>query len=163
MTSYFLNPTKGKLSWKDLGKEIQDFIVSGPDEDYQLIIGSDSRGKSYRGRPGLDLVTAIVIHRKGRGGRYFWSKRKVAKVYSLKERLYHETIASLGIARKLMGVLKDDLNGQFEALEIHIDIGEKGPSREMIKELVGMVNGNGFRAKTKPKAYAASSVADKYT
>jgi len=163
MSDYFQNITKGRLSWKGVGTEIKEFLVSGPDDEYQLIIGSDSRTKRDHEKKDLDLVTAIVIHRKGRGGRYFWKKRKVENIYSLKEKLYQETIASLETARKMITVLKKSLNGYFETLEIHIDVGEKGPSREMIKELVGMVNGSGFKAKTKPKAYAASSVADKYT
>ena len=163
MIDYFHNITKGKLSWKGLGTEIKDFVVSGPDDQYQLIIGSDSRTKKNEKKQDLDLVTAVVIHRKGRGGRYFWNKKRVENIYSLKEKLYQETIASLEAAHKLIGILKENLNGYFETLEIHIDIGENGPSREVIKELVGMVNGNGFKAKTKPKAYAASSVADKYT
>ena len=33
----------------------------------------------------------------------------------------------------------------------------------MIKEVVGMVTGSGYVAKTKPNAYAASYVADKHT
>lgn len=163
MTNIFHNPTRGKISWDNLGGEIRDFILADKQATYRLIIGSDSRVKKRAERQDLELVTAIVIHRKGRGGRYFWCKQRVRNVYSLKEKLYRETIASLEVAHKLLRVLKDDLNGQFEALEIHIDVGENGPSREMIKELVGMVTGNGFTAKTKPKAYAASSVADKYT
>ena len=163
MADFFYNPTKGKVSWGNLGSEIRDFILSERSSTYRLIIGSDSRIRKRREKRDLDLVTAIVIHRKGRGGRYFWCKQRIKNVYSLKEKLYRETIASLEIAHKLLGILKEDLNGQFETLEIHIDVGEKGPSREMIKELVGMVTGNGFTAKTKPGAYAASSVADKYT
>ena len=163
MTKFFRNPTKGRLSWSHLGGEIKKFILSDQESSYRLIIGSDSRIKKREGRQDLDLVTAVVIHRKGRGGRYFWCKQSIKNVYSLKEKLYRETIASLEVAHKLMGILKEDLNGHFETLEIHIDVGERGPSREMIKELVGMVTGNGFTARTKPGAYAASSVADKYT
>lgn len=163
MANYFRNPTKGRLTWEKLGEEIRRFIISQPEENYQLIIGSDSRTRSIQGKKAIDVVTAVVIHRKGKGGRYFWSKKKILNVHSLKEKLYRETIASLESAHKLMGILKEDLNGHYQALEIHIDVGERGPSREMIKELVGMVNGNGFKAKTKPSAYAASSVADKYT
>ena len=33
----------------------------------------------------------------------------------------------------------------------------------MIKEVVGIVTGNGYVAKTKPEAYGASYVADKHT
>ena len=46
---------------------------------------------------------------------------------------------------------------------IHGYFGERGDTREMIKEVVGMVTGNGFVAKTKPEAYGASYVADKHT
>jgi len=42
-------------------------------------------------------------------------------------------------------------------------VGEVGPTREMIKEVVGMVTGSGFVAKTKPEAYGAAVVADKHT
>jgi uncharacterized protein len=48
-------------------------------------------------------------------------------------------------------------------LEIHIDVGPLGPTRDMIREVVGMVNGNGYVAKTKPDSWGASSVADKHT
>jgi len=54
----------------------------------------------------------------------------------------------------------NDLNYDFQ---IHIDVGQNGPTREMIKEVVGMVRGNGFKAKIKPESYAASSIADKHT
>ncbi len=163
MRDYLRNITKGKVSWSQLGSEIRNFILEEPEMNYQLIIGSDSRSKNVKTKPGIDLVTAVVIHRKGRGGRYFWSKEKVENVYSLKEKLYRETVASLEAARRLLDILKEDLNGHYEELEIHIDVGENGPSRQMIKELVGMVNGNGFKAKVKPRAFAAASVADKYT
>ncbi|MGD0523344.1 MAG: ribonuclease H-like YkuK family protein, partial [Candidatus Microgenomates bacterium] len=43
------------------------------------------------------------------------------------------------------------------------DVGPLGPTREMIREVVGMVNGNGFVAKTEPDSWGASKVADKYT
>ncbi len=163
MKDYLQNITNGKVTWVGLGSEIRKFILEEPEMNYQLIIGSDSRSKDVKKKPSIDLVTAVVIHRKGRGGRYFWTKERINNVYSLKEKLYRETIASLEAARKLLNILKEDLNGHYEDLEIHIDVGENGPSRQMIKELVGMVNGNGFRAKVKPSAFAAASVADKYT
>ena len=56
--------------------------------------------------------------------------------------------------------------GQKKAVqdvEIHVDIGQKGPTRELIAEVVGMIRGNGFNVKTKPDAFGASSVADRHT
>jgi predicted RNase H-related nuclease YkuK (DUF458 family) len=76
-----------------------------------------------------------------------------------------ETITSLTFASIFVPLFKKHLNGKFlnYNLEIHVDVGEHGATREMIKEVVGMVTGNGFVAKTKPDAYAASYVADKHT
>ena len=67
------------------------------------------------------------------------------------------------LAEKIVPRLTRKLNGEKYLLEIHIDVGEQGPTREMIKEVVGMVNGNGFEARTKPEAFGACCVADKHT
>jgi hypothetical protein len=75
-----------------------------------------------------------------------------------------ETLLSLDLAKKLVPLLKDELAGFAPYdFEIHIDVGEAGPTREMIKEVVGLVTGNGFTAKTKPEGYGAFVVADKHT
>ena len=48
-------------------------------------------------------------------------------------------------------------------VEIHLDVGNNGATKTLIKEVVGMVVGSGFNARIKPDSYGASSVADKYT
>ena len=68
----FINPTEGKMSLDQVAREISKFIKKEPDFTYRLIIGSDSQEKRLNGKKFLNLVAAIVIHRKGRGGRYFW-------------------------------------------------------------------------------------------
>ena len=74
-------------------------------------------------------------------------------------------MSSLNFALFFVPLLRKKLNGHTPRynLEIHIDVGEHGDTRDMIKEVVGMVTGNGFVAKTKPEAYGASYVADKHT
>ena len=80
------------------------------------------------------------------------------------DKIYLETLISVETAKVFVPKLKTSLNGNGHyALEIHIDVGEAGPTREMIKEVVGIVQGNGFTPKTKPESYGASSVADKHT
>ena len=72
---------------------------------------------------------------------------------------------SLEIAQDLLAQLKSSMKVSQELnydFQIHIDVGQNGPTREMIKEVIGMVRGNGFRAKIKPDSYAASHVADRY-
>ncbi|HAA34763.1 MAG TPA: hypothetical protein DCD97_05580, partial [Firmicutes bacterium] len=40
---------------------------------------------------------------------------------------------------------------------------EAGDTKELIREVVGMVIGSGFDARIKPESYGASKVADRYT
>ncbi len=146
---------------------IKQFLEEDPQGKYSLVIGTDSHEKTGTSEKTktINLVTAIVVHRKGFGGRYFWVKREVGNIHSLREKIYAETFESLDFARTFVPKLKKQLNGTLPNydLEIHVDVGEKGDTREMIKEVVGMVTGNGFIAKTKPHSYAASYVADKHT
>ena len=160
----FCSPTRGVLSVDQVVSEVVNFFKEDPGVRYTLVIGSDSQVKHENGAQQVDFVSAIVIHRTGKGGRYFYNKIKDQKVYSLREKIYTETYLSLDLAQKLVPILKDALAGLAPYdLEIHIDVGEVGPTREMIKEVVGMVAGNGFTAKTKPESYGAFVVADKHT
>jgi len=70
---------------------------------------------------------------------------------------------SLDTAQEFVPLLRRAVSPAKYDLEIHIDVGSLGPTRDMIKEVVGMVTGNGFVAKTKPEAWGASTVADKHT
>lgn len=159
----FYSPTKGELTLEAVVGEIAQFVRDDPQSLYRLVVGSDSQAKRINGIAEIDFVTAIVIHRKGRGGRYFWSKERQKKQYVLREKIYTETLRSLAVAQKLVPMLREKVTAGKYDLEIHIDVGPIGPTREMIKEVVGMVNGSGYKAKTKPESYGASTVADKHT
>ncbi len=160
----FISPSLGELTIEEMLVEVVKFMRESPDVAYTLVIGTDSQIKRENGIQEVDFVTALVIHRHGKGGRYFWYKVKDKKIYSLREKIYTETYFSLEWAQKLVPLLEEAIMdlAPYE-LEIHIDVGEVGPTREMIKEVVGMVTGSGFIAKTKPQSYGASVVADKYT
>ena len=109
----------------------------------------------------IDFVTALVVHHIGKGGVYFWSRLERNHIHSLRQRIYEEAMYSLALAQRVVEAF-----GQKKAVqdvEIHVDIGQKGPTRELIAEVVGMIRGNGFNVKTKPDAFGASSVADRHT
>lgn len=164
METIFISPTKGEMTPEELVLEIADFMRADRQAYYKLVVGSDSQGKKENGERVVDFVTAVVIHRLGKGGRYFWKKERRTKIGSLRDKIYLETVLSLETAQKLVPKLKTALvNLAPYDLEIHIDVGEVGPTREMIKEVVGMVTGSGFVAKTKPESYGAYVVADKHT
>jgi len=162
-SNFFINPTQGKITIEKMVEELVNFMGEQEDYFYSLVIGTDSKSGKPDSRKEISFVTAVVIHRKGKGGRYFWQKNKIKKIGSLRDKIYTETVLSLRLAEKLVPEFTKKLNGERYKLEIHIDVGDFGPTREMIKEVVGMVNGNGFTAKTKPESYGAFVIADKHT
>lgn len=146
--------------------EIKKFLEDDPNSIYSLVIGTDSHEKDKIGKKkSINVVTAIVVHRKGYGGIYFWKRKTIKDIVTLRDKIYAETLTSLDFAKEFVPFLKKELNGSLTKynLEIHVDVGEHGDTRDMIKEVVGMVAGFGFVARTKPYSYAASYVADKHT
>ena len=125
---------------------------------YTIIIGSDSLQLA----PGVaDFVTAIVCHRVGNGGIYFWRGSQHKGHKTLRDRIWHEVLLSLDIAKDFLERMKGKTVPTFD-FEVHIDVGERGPTRELIQELVGIVRANNFEARVKPQSYAASSIADRH-
>lgn len=159
----FHSPIRGKLSVKEVVSEIANFIDEEPGKFYRVVIGSDSQSRRVNSHAEIDFVTAIVVHRTGKGARYFWKKQRLVKSLALRDKIYSETLMSLETAEEIVPLLREAIPSSKYDLEIHIDVGPLGPTREMIKEVVGMVQGNGYVAKTKPESWGASSVADKHT
>jgi predicted RNase H-related nuclease YkuK (DUF458 family) len=166
----FNSPSRGRLDFAEVVYSLVDYMEESPKEKYRLVVGTDSKTNGHNGQK-VEFVTAVVIHRQGRGGRYFWRKEMIPNIHTLRQKIYEETNLSLAAAQKLLNGLNKYLENFAETnrqtpkyeLEIHVDIGQEGPTREMIKEIVGMVQGFGFNARTKPESYAASKVADKHT
>ncbi|MEK7516983.1 MAG: ribonuclease H-like YkuK family protein [Patescibacteria group bacterium] len=162
----FNSITHGQLNIDESIGLIKSFLEEKPSGEYCLVIGTDSHERNSGSFvKTVGLVTAVLVHRKGFGGKYFWKRKDLSNIHSLREKIYAETLESLSFASVFVPMLKKALNGKSPNynLEIHIDVGEHGDTRDMIKEVVGMVTGNGFVAKTKPEAYGASYVADKHT
>lgn len=155
----FQSPTYGDLELPQVRERILDFLATEPERTYQIVVGTDSQPHNGSG---VDFVTAIVIHRVGNGGIYFWKRIVNKKHYVLRQRMYEEASLSLEMAETVIALLHKDGITRYD-VEIHVDIGKFGDTREMIAEIVGMVRGSGYNVKTKPESYAASKVADRYT
>lgn len=160
---HFHSPTKGVMSMAEVIGDISDFVHAQPQSFYRLVIGTDSQAHVVNGKNEIDFVTALIVHRQGKGARYYWRKEKAFKKPVLREKIYTETTISLAIAEAVVPDLRKAVSPVKYDLEIHVDVGSLGPTREMIREVVGMVNGNGYTAKTKPESWGASTVADKHT
>ncbi len=160
----FLSSLGIKFTPEQVVTEIIGFMRSAPDCAYKITLGTDSLKLAGTN---ADFVTAIVVHRVGRGGRYFWRRIEMDRFYTMRDRIMQEVLMSLDIAKNFIALLENAkktnaLVPRYD-FEIHIDVGENGATKAMIQELVGMVRANNFEAKTKPESYAASNVADKHT
>ena len=157
----FRSPSRGQMSFDSVVYDLVDYMESKPKNKYVVVVGTDS--KLYR-EESL-FVSIIFIHRVGYGARYFYQRKQIKIGKKLRPRIYEEANLSLELGQKLIHRLQSalhnaNLNYDFE---IHVDIGKGGPTKEMIKEIVGMIEGNGFVARYKPDSYGASIVADRHT
>ncbi|HHT67899.1 MAG TPA: ribonuclease H-like YkuK family protein [Limnochordia bacterium] len=152
----FISPTKGHLTFDEVFGEILAYASENPEDNYRLIVGTDSQLRDE-----TCFVTALIVHRQGKGGRFFYTRRYDDYARSLRQRIFYEASLSLSVASLLTEKLAD--SGQELNLEIHLDVGSNGATKSLVKEVVGMVNGSGFPCKIKPDSYGASTVADRYT
>jgi hypothetical protein len=155
--NWFESPTEGRLDIDEMFRSILAYVEQDPEQAYQLIVGSDShtRHQTY-------FVTAVVIHRMGKGARYYFSRSRHRAIRSLRQKVLFETSLSLQVAARLTELLEASKVADLD-VEIHVDVGQQGETRTLIREIVGMVTGSGYRARIKPDSFGASSVADKFT
>jgi uncharacterized protein len=154
----FHNPNLGEMTFDEVMRTIVDAMEGHPKSQFELLIGTDSSSTATH----IDLVSAVVLHKIGHGGRYFWTRTRERRTPSLRHQIWREAWLSFELAQHVIRHLEAASLLQFN-LEIHVDIGENGRTKELIDEVVGMIIGNGFAVRIKPHAYAASAVADKHT
>jgi len=165
---FFFNPGLGEITFNNVIDEIFGYIKQLPECRYEIVVGCDSPSEEKPFFP-----VALVVLRKGQGGRFFLTKVKysdeeIKKFKNIHQRILQEVYLSCEIALKFKQAFEekiirsgDNLNYQFQY--IHADVGENGKTKDMIKEVVGLIKSNGFEAKIKPESFAASVVADRFT
>ena len=163
----FYNPTKGKLSFSQVVEEIFNYLKEKPERFYDIIVGCDSSNDK------LSFPIAIVVLRVGQGGRFFLKKIHYSDSHKKRfsnwhQRVLQEVLLSCELALELREKLREKIENSQEKFNwrfqyIHADIGQVGPTRDMIKEVVGLIRSNGFEPKIKPESFAASVVADRFS
>lgn len=163
----FFNTIQKNMSFPDVLASIRYFIMINPDCSFKLAVGTDSQTKGRQ----TCFATGIHIHRIGQGAWCCISKRLETKGHmSLEEKISRET----GLTYEMVNMLNEQLADIFCGfadkyknfdcrLEAHIDIGTKGESRKLVREMTGYFEGSGINAKIKPEAYVASSYASRYS
>ncbi len=155
---YFISPSRGRLSFEEVFQDIIHYIQEQPDAEYKLIIGTDSQYSQAN----TCFVTAIIVHRLGKGARYYYTREWEFVGKSLRQRIFYETSRSLALASRIAEKLAENGHADLN-VEIHLDVGINGRTKELIRDVTGMVVGSGFDARIKPESYGASKVADKFT
>ncbi|QQE79393.1 ribonuclease H-like YkuK family protein [Alicyclobacillus sp. SO9] len=155
----FLSPTKGAMSLTEVVEDILLDIRNKPSDDFRLMIGTDSQPKES-GRS-VTFVSAIISHRVGKGARYYIHKDRENHLFSLRQRMFTEAAYSL----QLGGMLSEEFQerGETRPIQVHLDIGERGATKQMIREIVSWITASGYEAMIKPDSFCASKVADRYT
>ncbi len=165
---YFYSPSRGNLPADAVPDEIIEYMKEKPEKFYDIIVGCDSSSEDEPHFP-----VAVVILRVGEGGRFFLKRIKHPAFtkkanFPWKRRILEEVLLSCELAL----FLRENFVKKIESLEkkfdyqfrfIHADIGENGATKDMIKEVTGLIRGNGFEPKIKPESFVASTVADRYT
>jgi len=169
LTGYFYNPTRGNLALDKVMDEMISYMQERPERFYDIIVGCDS---SSGNEPHFPLAVAIL--RVGEGGRFFL--KKITYSFSFNRRFIHwknRILQEVLLSCDLALFLRENFNKKVDALAnknfryqfcyIHADIGENGQTKDMIKELTGLIRGNGFEPKIKPESFIASTLADRFS
>jgi uncharacterized protein len=159
----FFSPTKGSLPLREVLNEMAAYMLDKPHRTYEVIVGCDSTASQD---PTFPVV--IVVLRKQEGGRFFLRRvhYESRPFPSRRQRIMEEVMLSCQLAlwlRENFAPVAAIHKVAYEFKYIHADIGEKGITRDMVKEVTGLILGNGFLPKIKPESFAASTVADRYS
>ncbi|MCC5912435.1 MAG: ribonuclease H-like YkuK family protein [Clostridiaceae bacterium] len=147
--------TYGEVSFDEACKRIKEHISKDLKSEYVISVGTDSQ--SVEGF--TKVVSVIAVIRKTKGGIFFYDIKKIRKIRNLRQKIFMETECSLDLATKVMEFINN--NDMKVSLEVHVDIGNQGETKELIKEIVGWVMGMGFECRMKPESYASTGIADK--
>jgi len=151
----FMTGSFESIVLSDIIDRINDFLCD--DYEYSIEIGTDSQKVANK----VKFVTAIVVHKKGKGGIFFYHPAICDNIHTLSEKIYMETGLSINCATELLNLFVR--NNILHNITIHCDVGENGKTRELIKGIVGYVTSAGFPCLIKPDATTASCIADRFS
>ena len=89
----FISPSLGKITLEKVFEDINTFINHNPQDLFKIVVGTDSMTKNE-----TIFVSAIVIHRIGKGARYYYRKEPRKHINSLRQRVFYEAALSMEVA-----------------------------------------------------------------
>ncbi|MEW5907871.1 MAG: ribonuclease H-like YkuK family protein [Patescibacteria group bacterium] len=158
----FYNETlKRQIDFERLVEELVKYIRAEPEREYKISVGTDSQGSNH-----THFVTAIAILRVGNGGIYFWTRSDKIYCPTMQDRIYKEAMRSIVFVQELKSRLREKLGEEFfwdNKISVHIDVGKRGETKDLVDIVIGMVKGYGFDAVIKPDSFGAFVIADRHT
>ena len=149
----FKSLTYGILEKNEVFNYLKNTIIKN-NGNYKIIVGTDSQN-TYKTK----MVIVICLINEGKGGSFFYHIDWLPKIKDLNTKIYTETEKSLQIARELNKFFhKENIRTN---VEIHVDIGREGKTKDLIQSIIGWVTAEGFIAKIKDESYVASTIADR--
>ena len=149
----FKSPTYGILEKNEVFNYLKNTNIKN-NGNYKIIVGTDSQN-TYKTK----MVIVICLINEGKGGSFFYHIDWLPKIKDLNTKIYTETEKSLQIARELNKFFhKENIRTN---VEIHVDIGREGKTKDLIQSIIGWVTAEGFIAKIKDESYVASTIADR--
>ena len=148
----------GKKEHIDLNSIFEVLATVVKSKGHKIIIGTDSVKLGYN----FIFTSAIcVLNKEFYDRRYFYTREKIKddSYLDLPKRLLKETEDSIKLALDIQEKLCD------ANIEIHADVNTNSlhMSSRYKNMITGYITGCGFKVKTKPQSFVASSIADLHT
>lgn len=159
------SPSHGEVSIREIVDIVRKYIQDSPEDEYAITIGTDSQNFDR-----TKIVMVIAVHRKGRGGIFFYKTIYQEKITNIRVKLTRETELSLELADNFLAEMEEEFfRSEFDYqasnihYAIHVDAGHDGKTNVLIPEIIAWVQAHGYPVSVKPDSYAASSIANKYS
>jgi len=149
------------ISLDELVEKLVQFVKEKPEREYKIVVGTDSKADKQ-----THLITAVSILRVGNGGRYFWTRSEEIQTATMRDRIFKEVMYSIAFTQELRSRLKEKIGEEYfwdGKISVHLDVGQNGPTKDLVDAVVGMVKGYGFEAVIKPYSFGAFVLADRHT
>ncbi len=159
------SPTRGNVTIKQMVEIVRDYVNAMPLEQYDITIGTDSQNFDR-----TKIVMVVAVHRRGKGGIFFYKVVYQKKITNIRVKLTKETSLSLALADEFLKEMEEEFyrsGFDYQAdninYAIHVDAGHDGKTNALIPEITAWVEAQGYHVKVKPDSYAASSIANKFS
>jgi uncharacterized protein len=124
------------------------------DNIVNIHIGTDSQNSNLK----TSFATIVIVHTVGKGARGFYTRYSVPIIRSINERLITESSRSIEFASKFIDIF--DEYAIIPSLHADVNPDRKFKSSQIVNEVVGYINAQGYNCITKPDAWVASHVCD---